>query len=44
MSTCGIRFKVLDMVNKSMSLSEINFEMAGYLLDIDLMFAYKTFL
>ena len=31
-----------EMGNTSMS-SEINFELAGYLLDIDLMFAEETF-
>ena len=31
--------QISEMVNRSMSLSEINLEMAGYLLDIDLMFA-----
>ena len=30
--------QVSDIVNRSISLSEINVEMAGYLLDIDLMF------
>ena len=32
--------KVSDMANRSMSFPEIHFEMAGYLFDIDLMFAY----
>ena len=34
---------VSDMANSSVPLSEIKFEMAGYLFDIDLMFAWETF-
>ena len=33
------QIQVSEMVNRSVSLSEINFEMSGYLLDIDLIFA-----
>ena len=35
--------QVSDMVKRSVSLSEINFAMAGYLLSTDLIFAQVTF-
>ena len=35
--------QVLDMASRSMSLSEINFAMVGYLLCIDLIYAWVTF-
>ena len=35
--------QVSDMANRSVSLSEINLEMARYLFDIDLILAWETF-